>query len=216
MPAGETVRIRDDDGNVLFTYRSFASVIGIVAALVASIVIVAGVRGGVFSDRRAQRRHGHRRIGPQRLLRVGHRSCSCRRSTSRCSTTHSPALTIAQKSRSNFPSATFTVVTPDGSPVARPPQVGLLAPRPQPMDDRAAAGYAVEESVRPRAAAKDRREVQPPLRGELSSSTRRTKSRGSSGAPTHTATSTSSRSPAPPLDRRAAVALATLVLGTRA
>jgi hypothetical protein len=48
IPAGETARIRDDEGNVLFTYRSFASVIGTVAALVASIVVVAGIAATLF------------------------------------------------------------------------------------------------------------------------------------------------------------------------
>ena len=48
MPAGETVRIRDDEGNALFTYRSFASVIGIVAALMSSIVVVAGIAATLF------------------------------------------------------------------------------------------------------------------------------------------------------------------------
>ncbi|HEY2094310.1 MAG TPA: hypothetical protein VGJ81_20775, partial [Thermoanaerobaculia bacterium] len=48
MPAGEMVRIRDDEGNALFTYRSFASVIGIVATLIASIVMVAGIAATFF------------------------------------------------------------------------------------------------------------------------------------------------------------------------
>lgn len=48
LRAGELVRIRDDAGTVLLTYRSFASVVGIVAALVSSIVVVAGGAATAF------------------------------------------------------------------------------------------------------------------------------------------------------------------------
>ena len=48
LRSGELARIRDDAGNVLFTYRSFASVVGIVAALVSGIVLVAGLAATAF------------------------------------------------------------------------------------------------------------------------------------------------------------------------
>ena len=45
---GETATISDGSGNPLFTYRSFASVTGIVAALVAGIVLVSGIAASAF------------------------------------------------------------------------------------------------------------------------------------------------------------------------
>lgn len=41
--AGETAAVRDEDGTTLFTYRGFAHVVGVIAALVAAIVGLAGL-----------------------------------------------------------------------------------------------------------------------------------------------------------------------------
>jgi hypothetical protein len=48
LRAGELARIRDDEGSPVLTYRSFASVVGIVAALVSGIVLVAGLAAVAF------------------------------------------------------------------------------------------------------------------------------------------------------------------------
>lgn len=48
LRAGELARIRDDEGNTVLSYRSFASVVGIVAALVSGIVLVAGLASVAF------------------------------------------------------------------------------------------------------------------------------------------------------------------------
>lgn len=48
LRAGELARIRDEDGHPVLTYRSFASVVGIVAALVSGIVFVAGFAATAF------------------------------------------------------------------------------------------------------------------------------------------------------------------------
>ncbi len=48
IPAGEIANVRDDAGAVVLSYRSFASVVGIVAALVAGVVAVAGGAGVLF------------------------------------------------------------------------------------------------------------------------------------------------------------------------
>jgi hypothetical protein len=45
---GETAHIRNGDGQVIFTYRGFATVVPIVAALVAGIVLVAGAAAAIF------------------------------------------------------------------------------------------------------------------------------------------------------------------------
>jgi hypothetical protein len=48
LRAGEVANIRGDDGQVLLSYRSFASVVGIVAALVSAIVSLAGLAAVLF------------------------------------------------------------------------------------------------------------------------------------------------------------------------
>jgi hypothetical protein len=48
LRAGEVANIRGEDGRVLLSYRSFASVVGIVAALVSGIVTLAGVAAVLF------------------------------------------------------------------------------------------------------------------------------------------------------------------------
>jgi hypothetical protein len=48
VPFGEPATIADDDGHALFHYASFASITGIVAALVTAIVIIAGAGAAAF------------------------------------------------------------------------------------------------------------------------------------------------------------------------
>lgn len=48
MPAGEKASIRDEEGHVLLTYRGFASIVGIVGAMMAGIVVVTGAAGFAF------------------------------------------------------------------------------------------------------------------------------------------------------------------------
>ncbi|HEX7190708.1 MAG TPA: hypothetical protein VF381_03955 [Thermoanaerobaculia bacterium] len=145
MPAGETVRIRDDEGNVLFTYRSFASVIGIVAALIASIVVVAGVAATLF----LLLEHNPVTAIAALVLSVFFAMIIVALVPPINVTLFndsSPALTIAQKSRSSFPSVTFAVVTPEGSPIGtfRKSIFSRLGRNRWRLDGSA---YAIEESV---------------------------------------------------------------------
>jgi hypothetical protein len=48
LRSGETAHIRDDAGKVLLSYRSFASVIGVIATLITGIVLMAGIAGMLF------------------------------------------------------------------------------------------------------------------------------------------------------------------------
>jgi hypothetical protein len=48
LRAGEVAAVRADDGRVLLSYRSFASAVGIVAALVSAIVALAGCAAVLF------------------------------------------------------------------------------------------------------------------------------------------------------------------------
>jgi hypothetical protein len=56
LRAGEVANIRGDDNRVLLSYRSFASVVGIVAALVSGIVTLAGVAAVLFLSLKSRRR----------------------------------------------------------------------------------------------------------------------------------------------------------------
>jgi len=117
MPAGETVRIRDDEGNALFTYRSFASVIGIVAALVASIVIIAGVAATLFLAAEHNFMTGTVALALSLFFSLVIVALVPAINVTLFNDS-SPALTIAQKSRSSFPSVSFAVVTPEGESLA--------------------------------------------------------------------------------------------------
>ncbi len=117
MPAGETARIRDDEGNVLLTYRSFASVVGIVAALVAGIVVMTGLAAAVFL---VLEEHPLTSIGAL-VLSVFFSLLIVALVPPVKVTLHdaaAPALVIAQRSRAAFPSVTHAVMTPGGQTIA--------------------------------------------------------------------------------------------------
>jgi len=117
MPAGETVRVRDDSGHVIYSYRSFASVVGIVASLVAAIVIVAGIAATLFLV-----------VEKHPLTAIAAIALSLFFAlvivmlvppvTVTLFNDENPALTISQRSRTAFPSVTYAVVTPDGHTLA--------------------------------------------------------------------------------------------------
>lgn len=118
MRAGETAHIRDGDGRTSLTYRAFASVVGIVAALTAAIVVVAGLAATAFLF--AEHRAGAAIIAV--VLALGF-SLLIAMLVPPTSVTlfdgQTPAFTIAQDSRASFPVITFAVVTPDGQRLAR-------------------------------------------------------------------------------------------------
>jgi hypothetical protein len=118
IPAGETAYIRGDDGNALLSYRSFASIVGVIAALMSSVVLVAGAAGVIFLM-----------IEARPLPAVAALMLSAAFSAMiiiLIPATHVtifdgavPAITIAQQSSVNFPSVTYAIGTGDGKPVAR-------------------------------------------------------------------------------------------------
>ena len=117
MPAGETARVRDDDDKVVYTYRSFASVIGIVASLVAAIVIVSGLAATLFL---MFEKHPFTAIVAF-ILSVFFALVIVMLVPPISVTLFSdekPSITISQRSRTSFPSATYSVVTPDGHTLA--------------------------------------------------------------------------------------------------
>lgn|GEM_PF-536304 len=117
VPAGEIVRITDDAGKTLFNYRSFAGVVGIVAALVAGIIAVAGLAATAFL---LLERHPLAALGA--LVLSFAFAVAIPMLVPPLSVTlfddARPMLTITQRSRFNIPAVLFAVVTPDGHVVA--------------------------------------------------------------------------------------------------
>ncbi len=118
LPAGETVRVRDDEGNVVLTYRSFASVVGIVAALTAAIVLLAGAAATMFLF--AEHRPGAALIAM--LLSISFALLIAMLVPPTSVTLYdgpNAALSIAQDSRAAFPLISFAILTTDGVRIAR-------------------------------------------------------------------------------------------------
>jgi len=115
--AGEHAAIRDDEGNDVLTYRSFASVIGIVASLVAGIVIISGVSATFFLLLEK-----HPLTAMIALVLSIFFALLIVMLVPPVGVTlfngDAPAITISQRSRTSFPSATFAVATPDGQTLA--------------------------------------------------------------------------------------------------
>jgi len=118
IAAGETVNVRDDGGQVVLHYRSFASVTAVVAAVMAAIVIVSGAAAAVFL-------YSEERIVPAAiaLLLAAAFSVMIAMLVPPTNATlyegAQPAITIAQQSSISIPVVTFLIATPDGKPLAR-------------------------------------------------------------------------------------------------
>src|SRR5436305_5486535 len=118
IPAGETAYIRGDDGNALLSYRSFASIVGVIAALMSSVVLVAGAAGVIFLLFEGRPLPAIAAL----MLSLAFAAMII----ILIPATHvtifegaAPAITIAQQSSVNFPSVMYAVGTGDGKPVAR-------------------------------------------------------------------------------------------------
>ena len=118
IPSGETANVRDDAGNVVLSYRSFASVVGIIATLVAGVVALAGLAGVLFLL-------NEHRVGPAAvafglsaifavlvIMLVPPVNVTIYDGPD-------PALTIAQQSSVSFPIATYVVTTIEGKTLGR-------------------------------------------------------------------------------------------------
>src|SRR5437660_2089539 len=118
IPAGETANVRDDSGAVVLSYRSFASVVGIIAALVAGVVVVAGGAGVLFLLMEGRPIPAAIALVLSAgfaviiILLVPPISVAIYDGPD-------PALTIAQQSNVSFPVATYVVATLDGKALAR-------------------------------------------------------------------------------------------------
>jgi len=151
LPAGEAARVRDDEGNIVLTYRSFASVIGIVAALVAAIVVVAGAAGTLFLVAEGRPIAA---IGAVVLcvFFTGLIAMLVPATSVTLYEGSAPALTISQRSRFSFPAATHAIATPDGRTLALVrksvfSRLGRNRWRIVSASDGRTTGYALEESL---------------------------------------------------------------------
>lgn len=115
LRAGETAAIRGAYDEVLLTYRSFASIVGVIAAFLAGIVAVAGAAGVVLLVSQG----ALLRAVIAALLTVAF-ALLIAMLVPRANVTlweeNRPALTIAQ--RAVFPTATYVVATPNGAQLA--------------------------------------------------------------------------------------------------
>jgi hypothetical protein len=108
--------IRDAADNVLLTYRSFASVVGVVAALVCGIVLLAGIAGAAFLIAE----NAPVRAMLALIMTVAFASFIALLVPRVNVTLHddgNPALSISQ--RSVFPAASYVVALPNGNTLAR-------------------------------------------------------------------------------------------------
>jgi hypothetical protein len=115
--AGESVPIRGENGDVILTYTSFASAIGIVAALMSGIVAVAGVAAALVlaSDGRALPAIAALMLAVFFALFIAMLVPS---TNVRIAEGDVAALTIGQQSRFAFPRVAFAVMTPEGQTLA--------------------------------------------------------------------------------------------------
>jgi hypothetical protein len=115
--AGQVAPIRDDAGHVRLTYRSFASVVGVVALFVAAIVFFAGAAATLFLL--AEGRPAA--AAAAAILSLAFSGMIAGMVPPVRVTLYDgtkPALSIVQRSRFAFPFATYAVTTADGSTLA--------------------------------------------------------------------------------------------------
>lgn len=145
------MNIRDDAGNVLLHYRSFAAVTSVVASVMAAIVIVSGVAAAVFlfTEERTVP------AGIALLLAAAFSVMIAMLVPPTNATLYNgaqPVMTIAQQSSVSIPVVTFLVATADGQPLARLrksvfARLGRNRWQILPVIDDPPIGQAVEESL---------------------------------------------------------------------
>ncbi len=115
LRAGEVAAIRADDDRVLLSYRSFASVSGIIAALVSGIVAFAGIAAVLFLLAEGAPVRAFAALALTGLFATVIALLVPRINVTLYDDQH-PALTISQISV--FPAAHYVVTTPNGASIA--------------------------------------------------------------------------------------------------
>ena len=204
---------------VLLSYRSFASVVGIVASLVAGVVLLAGLAGVTFLFMEGRLLPAIAAL----VLSVAFTAVIVMLVPSSKVTIYEgsqPVLTVTQQTRFSFPAVTWLVNTPDGQLLGRirrgflsrfgRDRWALIGP-----SDTGPSGLAIEESLvrslQRKLAGKFNSRYQSNIRIRYAGSDAGTIQRRPAADGT---TDVLDLAPNCPLDRRLAVALATLVLGS--
>jgi hypothetical protein len=151
IPAGDTAYIRGEDGNAVLSYRSFASVVGIIAALLSTVVLVAGVMGMLFLLAIEQRPLPALAALLLSAVFAGLIVMLIPPVNVTIFDGATPTITIAQQSGLSFPSVTYVVSAADGKPIGRISRsflsrFGRNRWSIDSADDFLARGEAVEES----------------------------------------------------------------------
>ena len=148
--SGEIAHVRNGDGEVVFTYRGFATIVPIVAALVAAIVLIAGAAAALFLM--FEHRPGSAIVSA--LLAVifsGLIAALVPRARVTLSDGEKLSLIIEQESRVAFPRTRFAVKTADGGTIAhlRRNLLSRFARNAWSIDspaDQRGSAFAIEES----------------------------------------------------------------------
>lgn len=115
LRAGEVAAVRNANDEVILTYRSFAGIVGVVAALVSAIVAVAGVAAALF----LVAEKSPLRALVALVLTMAFTfiiSLLAPRANVTLYDEGRPALTVSQ--RSGFPTAAYVVAAPNGAQLA--------------------------------------------------------------------------------------------------
>lgn len=115
LRAGETAQVRGANGEVLLTYRSFASIVSVVAALVSAIVAVAGLAAALLlvAEKSPVRAAVTLALTIAFTFILG---LLMPRANVTLYDDGQPALTISQ--RATFPSSRYVVAAPNGAHLA--------------------------------------------------------------------------------------------------
>lgn len=115
LRAGEVAPVRGDDGQVLLSYRSFASAIGVVATLVSGIVMLAGLAAVLFLIAEGAPARAAVALVLTLIFAVCIAMLVPRINVTLYDENH-PALTLSQ--RAVFPIATYIISAPNGTTLA--------------------------------------------------------------------------------------------------
>jgi hypothetical protein len=118
LRAGEQAAVRDAEGEPVLTYRSFASIVGIVAALMTAIVTVAGFAAVIFLVAEGRPLAAIVAVVLS-IAFAGGIAMLVPPLEAVLFDAQQPALTIAQHSRFSFPSVTYALGAPGAGALAR-------------------------------------------------------------------------------------------------
>jgi hypothetical protein len=118
LRAGEPAAVRNGEGDPVLTYRSFASIVGIVAALMTAIVALAGFAAVIFLV--AEGRPFAAIVAVVLSIAfAGGIALLVPPLEAALFEAQQPALTITQHSRFSFPSVTYAIAAPPAGTLAR-------------------------------------------------------------------------------------------------